>query len=125
MFFQALALFKETGLFAVTAAYLPALLMTSNIGINTIINIKKHLFFLFVHGVLMQPVYGTVYTKVLYHRRRMELKDKAKVVASVWGAKFVQFLAALAVLPWSILKKRLNSSFFQSDRGKTASTVRN
>ena len=36
------------------------------------------------------------------HRRRIELEDKAKVVASVWGTEFVQFLAALAVLPWSI-----------------------
>ena len=35
-------------------------------------------------------------------RRRIELEDKAKVVASVWGTEFVQFLAALAVLPWSI-----------------------
>ena len=32
------------------------------------------------------------------HRRRMETEGKAKVVASVWRAKFVQFLAALAVL---------------------------
>ena len=30
----------------------------------------------------------------------MELEDKAKVVASDWGAEFVQFLAVLAVLPW-------------------------
>ena len=45
------------------------------------------------------------------HRRRMEREAKAKVVASVWGAKFVQFLAALAVLPLSIWKKRLNSNF--------------
>ena len=37
------------------------------------------------------------------HRRRMELEDKAKVVASVRGAEFGQFLAALAVLPWSSL----------------------
>ena len=29
------------------------------------------------------------------HRRRIELEDKAKVVASVWGTAFVQFLAAL------------------------------
>ena len=36
------------------------------------------------------------------YRRRMELEDKAKVFAAVWGAKFVQFLAALAVLPRSI-----------------------
>ena len=32
----------------------------------------------------------------------MELEDKAKVVASDWGAEFVQFLAVLAVLPWLV-----------------------
>ena len=31
------------------------------------------------------------------HRRRIELEDKAKVVAPFGWAKFVQFLAALAV----------------------------
>ena len=36
------------------------------------------------------------------HRRRKETEGKAKVVASVWVAKFVQFLAALAVLSRSI-----------------------
>ena len=36
------------------------------------------------------------------HRRRMETEAKAKVVANVCGAKFIQFLAALAVLPQSI-----------------------
>ena len=41
----------------------------------------------------------------------MELEAKAKVIASVWGAKFVQYLATLAVLPRSNWKKRLNSSF--------------
>ena len=45
------------------------------------------------------------------HRRRMEREAKAKVVASVWGTEFIQFLAAPAVLPRSIWKKRLNSSF--------------
>ena len=34
-----------------------------------------------------------------HHRRRMKREAKAKVVASVWGAEFVQFLAALVVLP--------------------------
>ena len=34
-------------------------------------------------------------------RIRMKLEDKAKVVASVWEAEFVEFLAALAVLPLS------------------------
>ena len=45
------------------------------------------------------------------HRRRMELEDKAKVVASVCGAEIITFLALLAVLPWSIWKKRLNSPY--------------
>ena len=45
--------------------------------------------------------------------------DKAKVVASVWRAEFVQFLAALAVLPQSIRKKRFNSSVsFKSTEAK-------
>ena len=46
------------------------------------------------------------------HRRRMEGEAKAKVVASVWGTKFNQFLTALAVLHWTIWKKRMNSSFY-------------
>ena len=41
----------------------------------------------------------------------METDAKTKVVASVWGTTFVKFLAALAVLPRSIWKKQLNSSF--------------
>ena len=45
------------------------------------------------------------------HRRRMETEAKAKVVTSVWGENFVQFLATLAVLPWTILNKRINSSY--------------
>ena len=44
------------------------------------------------------------------HRRRMEREGKAKVVASIWGANCVQFLAMLAVLPRWILKKQLNSN---------------
>ena len=35
-------------------------------------------------------------------RRRMEREAMAKVVASVWGAEFIQFLGALAVLSQSI-----------------------
>ena len=44
--------------------------------------------------------------KPIKHRRRMETEAKAKVVASVWGAKFIKFLAALAILPWSIVKDK-------------------
>ena len=38
----------------------------------------------------------------------MEREAKAKVVASVWGARFVQLLAALSVLPRSTY---LNSAY--------------
>ena len=37
------------------------------------------------------------------HRRRIKTEEKAKVVASVCGKEFIQFLAALAVLHWKIL----------------------
>ena len=40
----------------------------------------------------------------------MEREAKTKVVASVWGADFVQFLAALAVLPRSLWKNRMKST---------------
>ena len=36
------------------------------------------------------------------HRRKINTEEKAKVVASVWRAEFIQFLAALAVLHWKI-----------------------
>ena len=32
------------------------------------------------------------------HRRRIKTEAKAKVVASVWGAEFIQFVAALGIL---------------------------
>ena len=47
---------------------------------------------------------------IIMHRRRIKSEEKAKVVASVWKEEFIQFLAAIAVLPWTILKNRMNSS---------------
>ena len=43
----------------------------------------------------------------------MKTEEKTKVVASVGGGgeKFIKFLAAIAVLPMTILKNRMNSSF--------------
>ena len=32
------------------------------------------------------------------HRRRINTEGKAKGVAAVWGAEFIQFLASLAIL---------------------------
>ena len=56
----------------------------------------------------------------------METEAKAKVVAPVWGTEFIQFLAALAILPRSILEEYNEFNiFFQIDRGKTASAARN
>ena len=31
------------------------------------------------------------------HRRRINTKEKANVVAAVWGTELIQFLAALAI----------------------------
>ena len=45
------------------------------------------------------------------HRRRMETEAKAKVVASGWGAEFIQFLAVLAILSRHIGKNSMNSTF--------------
>ena len=70
-------------------------------------------------------VYGALQYYIIlyvqYFRRRGEYsvvpieevwrEAKAKVIASIWGAKIAQFLAALAVLPRSIWKKRANTSF--------------
>ena len=43
----------------------------------------------------------------------METKAKAKVVASVWGAKFIPFLAALAVLPSVDWKEKVEFILFR------------
>ena len=47
----------------------------------------------------------------LTHRRRIYTEDQAKVVATVWGKKFIQTLAALAYFHQDDLKKKMNSSF--------------
>ena len=43
-----------------------------------------------------------------HHRRRIKTEAKAKVVASVWGTELIKFLDALAILPRTILKNRMN-----------------
>ena len=45
------------------------------------------------------------------HIRRINTEEKAKVIAAVWGAEFIRFLAELAILPRRILKNRMNASF--------------
>ena len=42
------------------------------------------------------------------HRKRIKTEEKSKVVASVWGEEYIQFHAALAVLPRTILNNRMN-----------------
>ena len=67
--------------------------------------------------------------------QRIKTEEKAMVVASVWGEEFIQSLASLAILPRTICKNRLNSTFsfksswcnspYYSNRpiGKTESTT--
>ena len=47
-------------------------------------------------------LFCVLYTFDPYHRRRTGTETKTKVVASIWGAKIVQFLAVLAFLTRSI-----------------------
>ena len=60
------------------------------------------------------------------HRRRMETEAKANVVAPVWVAKLVQFLAALYTYFYSVESKEMVefSRFCQIDRCKIASAAR-
>ena len=57
---------------------------------------------------------GMLYWKIseswlrLHHRRRIKTEEKAKVVASVFGEEFIQFLVALAVLPMTVLNNKMN-----------------
>ena len=54
------------------------------------------------------------------HRRRICTEDKGNVVAAVWGAEFIQFLAALAtvyMLHQGDLKNRTNSYTSSQHRG--------
>ena len=42
------------------------------------------------------------------HRRRIKTEEKKTVVTSVWGKEMIQFLAALTVLPGTILNNGMN-----------------
>ena len=48
---------------------------------------------------------NTVKFSILYseHRRSIKTEAKLKVVACIWGEEFIKFLAALAVLPRTVL----------------------
>ena len=41
------------------------------------------------------------------HTRRIKIEEDAKVVASIWGKKFILFLVALVILPRTILNNRV------------------
>ena len=45
----------------------------------------------------------------LHHKRSLKTEEKAKVVAAVWGTKFIQFSAALQIWHQDDLKKRMNT----------------
>ena len=62
---------------------------------------------------LKNPTSGCkfMFWNLFTHRRSIKTDEKAKVVAFVWGEEFIKFLAALAILPRTIWKNRMNSSF--------------
>ena len=45
------------------------------------------------------------------YSRRITTEEKAKVITAVWKTECIQFLAALAIFPRTILKNMMNSSF--------------
>ena len=48
---------------------------------------------------MLKPIQYCMSTSSTYtHRKRMKTEAEAKVVASVWGTEFIQFLAALAIV---------------------------
>ena len=51
------------------------------------------------------------------HRRRIYTEEMEKVVATVWGAESIQFLAALAIFHQDDMKKRMNSFYSSTRRG--------
>ena len=53
------------------------------------------------------------------HRRRIKTEAKAKVVASVWGTEFIQFLAALAIFYQDDLKTGMKKSYSSYRPGAT------
>ena len=63
-----------------------------------------------VNSQVLIKVSGTVGTRCDY-RRRMKTEAKAKVVCMGGGAEFIQFLTVLAILPRSIRKNGMNSTF--------------
>ena len=73
--------------------------------------------FTYVPGMPLHPphawVWCTVTEKVcgmpLHHKRSLKTQEKAKVVAAVWGTKFIQFSAALQIWHQADLKKRMNT----------------
>ena len=62
-----------------------------------------------VNSQVLIKASGTVGTGCDY-RRRMKTEAKAKVVC-MGGAEFIKFLTVLAILPRSIRKNGMNSTF--------------
>ena len=54
---------------------------------------------------------GAIAREHINQRRKMKTAEKTKFVTSIYGKEVIQFLAALAILPTSILKNRINSFF--------------
>ena len=57
---------------------------------------------------LPMELLGTYMEVRLYHRRRIDIEEKAKVVAAAWEVESIHFFAALANLHQDDFKNRMN-----------------
>ena len=58
----------------------------------------------------------------VHHRRRIKTDDKEEVAAAAWGAKLIQFLAALAILHQEALNNRMK--LYTDDMKKSMNCTR-
>ena len=65
------------------------------------------------HG-LVAPYFSDRWSHI---RKKKKDRRKGKGRRSVWGEECIQFIAVLAILPRTIMKNRLNASFFSNHPG--------
>ena len=81
----------------------------SNQALHPIANVLKY-----VHTAYeaeLNILFFFFFFKMFTHRRRIKTEAKARIVAVVWGAELIKFLAALAFMHQDNLKKGMNSSY--------------
>ena len=63
---------------------------------------RKQRYIYCISGFLNIYLSGRENRHTVQHRRRIKTEEKAKIIAAVWGTEWIQFLAALAILHYTI-----------------------